>query len=153
MLTAEQILDAITAATGVPEEFPGYPAGTRAIEIAEGGVEHHFLMAFSKPVRDVGCDCAREEEPTLGQVLHLVNNAGVLDKVRDSDGHVARWLAEGLPPEQIVERVYLATLSRRPTAEEQTLIAAHLAAATSPAEGLYDLQHALVNSNEFLLRH
>ena len=30
MLTAEQILDAISSATGVAETFPGYPPGTRA---------------------------------------------------------------------------------------------------------------------------
>jgi len=29
ILTAEQILDAISSATGIPERFPGYPPGTR----------------------------------------------------------------------------------------------------------------------------
>ena len=53
MLSAEQILDAISTATGVGETFKGYPAGTRAVELAEGGVNHPFLQAFSKPVRDV----------------------------------------------------------------------------------------------------
>ena len=40
MHSAEQILDAISAATGVPERFIGYPLGVRAIELAEGGAEH-----------------------------------------------------------------------------------------------------------------
>lgn len=153
MLTAEQILDAISLATGVPETFAGYPTGTRAIEVAEGGIEHHFLTAFSKPARDVGCDCAREDEPTLSQVLHLVNNARLLEKVRSSEGRIARWLAAGLPPKEMVERLYLVTLSRRPTADEQSLVEAHLSSAATPGEGLADVQHALINSNEFLLRH
>ena len=51
MLSAEQILDAISAATGVAETFKGYPPGTRALELAEGGINHPFLQAFSKPVR------------------------------------------------------------------------------------------------------
>ena len=36
MLSAEQVLDAVSQATGVPERFKGYPLGTRAIELAGG---------------------------------------------------------------------------------------------------------------------
>ncbi len=86
MLTAEQILDAVSTATGVPEKFKGYPLGTRAIELAEGGVNHPFLQAFSKPVRDVTCECAREEDPSLPQILHLMNNAGLVQKVKSPKG-------------------------------------------------------------------
>src|SRR5712692_2884466 len=89
MLMAEQILDAISSATGVPETFKGYPAGTRAIELAEGGIHHPFLQAFSKPVRDASCECAREEDPSLPQMLHLLNNAGVLKKVTSPQSHLA----------------------------------------------------------------
>src|SRR5712692_2123870 len=89
MLSAEQILDAISSATGIPETFKGYPAGTRAVELAEGGINHPFLQAFSKPVRDVSCECAREEDPSLPQMLHLLNNAGVLKKVTSPQSHLA----------------------------------------------------------------
>lgn len=153
MLTAEQILDGICTATGLPEKFAGYPLGTRAVELAEGAVEHHFLTAFSRPIRDVQCDCAREEEPSLNQVIHLLNNAGVVGKVAASDGLLGRRLAEKVPTTEIVEQIYLATLSRRPTAAEQKLIEDHVAALGDPAAALRDLQHALLNSNEFLLRH
>jgi hypothetical protein len=71
MLSAEQVLDAVSQATGVPELFKGYPLGTKAIELAEGGVNHPFLQAFAKPVRDVSCECAREEDPSLPEMLHL----------------------------------------------------------------------------------
>jgi hypothetical protein len=153
MLTAEQILDGVCAATGVEERFAGYPAGTRAVELAEGAVEHHFLTAFAKPIRDVQCDCAREEEPSLNQVLHLLNNAGVIEKTRSPQSHLGRWLAAKLPTAEIVERVYLATLSRRPTAAELQLVEKHAAAVGDTPAALQDLQHALLNSNEFLLRH
>jgi hypothetical protein len=52
-----------------------------------------------------------------------------------------------------VERIYLATLSRRPTARERELVAWHLAGVKDRAAGLQDVQHALLNLNEFLLRH
>ena len=153
MLTAEQILDGVSSATGLAEKFAGYPVGTRAVELAEGAVENHFLTAFSKPIRDVQCDCAREEEPSLNQVIHLLNNAGIVAKVGAADSRLGRWQAEKLALPEIVERVYLATLSRRPTANELKLVADHAAALGDSSAALQDLQHALVNSNEFLLRH
>ncbi len=153
MLSAEQILDATSSATGVPETFKGFPKGTRALELPEGGINHPFLQAFSKPVRDVTCECAREEDPSLPQVIHLLNNAGLLAKVRSPDGRIGTWLKEKKELEWIVEHVYLASLSRRPTEREREVVLAHLKTISSTAEGLHDLQHALMNLNEFLLRH
>ncbi len=153
MLTAEQILDGISQATGIPEVFPGYPVGTRAIELAEGAVEHHFLTAFAKPIRDQQCDCAREEEPSLNQVIHLLNNSSVVEKTRATQGFLQRALAENKSTLDIVDQVYLAMLSRFPTADEKRLAEQHVATVGDRATALEDLQHALLNLNEFLLRH
>jgi len=153
MLSAEQILDAVCSATGVPETYVGYPVGTRAIELADGETDHHFLRAFSKPVRDVRCDCARETDPSLNQVIHMINNPSILDKLSSPQGRLAAWLKAGKTTEEIVELIYLATLTRRPRQTETELATKHIAAAKNTVEGLRDLQHALLNSNEFLLRH
>ncbi len=153
MLTAEQILDAVSAATGVPETFKGYPLGTRAVELAEGGVNHPFLQAFSKPVRDVSCECAREEDPSLPQMLHLLNNAGVLRKVSSPQCRLAVGLKEGKETAALVEQVYLATLSRRPTKGEMEIVMRHIGGLGDQVKGLQDLQFALMNTGEFLLRH
>jgi len=153
MLTAEQLLDAVTRVTGVPEAFPGYPLGTRAIAIAEGAIEHPFLKAFAKPVRDVTCECAREDDPSLSQVIHLLNNKGIVENIKSPESHVSKWIASGASDDQVMENVYLLTLSRRPTSAERDLILAHLANSADRAAGFHDLQHALLNSNEFLLRH
>ncbi len=153
MLTAEQLLDAVCSVTGVPEEFPGYPRGTRAMELAEGAIEHPFLKAFAKPVRDVTCECAREDDPSLSQVIHLLNNRGIVENIKSSSSHVSRWLAAGKSDDELTELIYLLTLSRRPTTGERDLIRAHLAKVGNRAAGFHDLQHALLNANEFLLRH
>ena len=153
MLSAEQILDAVSQATGVPEAFKGYPLGTRAIELPEGGINHAFLQAFSKPVRDVSCECAREEDPSLPQILHLLNNAGLVAKVKSPKGRIAIWLKEGKQNAWITEQIYLATLSRRPTGKEAELVSTYLQSLPDRAAGLHDLQFALINLNEFLLRH
>ena len=153
VLSAEQTLDATSSATGVPEPFPGYPLGTRAVELAEGSVDNYFLKAFSKPIRDVACDCARETEPSLNQVIHLINNPTLLDKLESPQGRLAQWIGDGKPTEEIVDWIFLATLSRRPTDAETDLALAHAAKFEDRVVGLRDLQHALINSNEFLLRH
>ena len=52
-----------------------------------------------------------------------------------------------------MELVYLSTLSRRPTSAERELVGKYLASSSDRAAGFHDLQHALLISNEFLLRH
>ena len=153
MLSAEQILDAVSQASGIPETFKGFPAGTRALDLPEGGFPHPFLQAFSRPVRDQTCECAREDDPGFPQVLHLLNNAGVLDKVRSPKGRVAEWRKAGKTDAEVTELIYLSTLSRRPTDKEREVVAKFLKAAATPEIGFQDVQHALMNLNEFLLRH
>ncbi|MBC8353555.1 MAG: DUF1553 domain-containing protein [Planctomycetes bacterium] len=153
MLSAEQILDAINTATGLPERFPGYPLGTKAIALAEGSLDHKFLQAFTKPIRDVQCDCARETEPSLNQVVHLINNPSILDKVDSPQSRLAKWLEQGKSIPELIDLLYLSTVSRRPTRAEQQFSLGYLTASEGSAAGLRDLQHALINSNEFLLRH
>ena len=153
MLSAEQLLDAITTVTGIPQDFPGHPRGTRAIELSEGAIEHPFLKAFSRPVRDVTCECAREDDPSLSQVIHLMNNRDILEGIKSGSSHLGQWLASGKPDAEVMELVYLSTLSRRPTSAERELVAKYLASSSDRAAGFHDLQHALLISNEFLLRH
>ncbi len=153
MLSAEQILDAISAATGIPETFKGYPVGTRAIELAEGGVNHPFLQAFSKPVRDATCECAREEDPSLPQMLHLLNNKGMLNKVSSPQSRLAGLARDKKDTAALVEELYLGTLSRRPTTIEVAIAVRHIEKLGDRTRGLQDVQYALFNLAEFLLRH
>jgi hypothetical protein len=153
ILTAEQILDAISAATGIPEKFPGYPQGTRAIELDEGEVANPFLRAFTKPVRNDACDCARETDPSLNEVIHLINNADLLARIESPASRLALAAKSGQTTAELVDLAFLATLTRRPTQQEKALALGHIAQAPAHLAGLRDLQHALINSNEFLLRH
>ena len=150
MHSAEQTLDAISHAIGVPATFTGYPRGTRAIELANGAVDHPFLNAFSKPVRDVICECAREDEPSLNRVIHLLNNPDILSNISSPSSHISRWLSAKHTDAEIIDLLYLTTLSRHPTPSEITLLTSYL---TTRPTSFHDLQHALLISNEFLLRH
>jgi hypothetical protein len=77
----------------------------------------------------------------------------LLAKVASPENHLARWLKDGKSTQQALELVYLATLSRRPTKEETDFALKHITRQADPAGGLRDVQQALINSNEFLLRH
>ena len=153
LLSAEQILDAISMATSIPEVFPGYPPGTTAVSLAEGDVEHKFLKAFTRPIRDVACDCARDTDPTLNQVIHLLNNPGILDRIDSPDSRLAHWLAAAMKTEDVIKSVYLGTLSRFPNKQEIRIVLRHVRETGDRTMALRDLQHALFNANEFLLRH
>lgn len=153
MWTGEQILDAISQAAGVPAKFDGYPHGTRAIELAEGTVSNAFLQAFAKPVRDSTCECARDSDPSISQVIHLLNSPEIRDSLSQDSSRIAGWLKADKSDAELVDLIYLSTLTRRPTESERTLVTKFLAEAESRAAGLIDLEHALINTNEFLLRH
>ena len=102
---------------------------------------------------DQTCECAREDDPGFPQVLHLLNNVCVLYKVCSPKGRIAIWQKAGKSPEEITESIRLATLSRRPTDKEREDVAKFLKAAATRQIGFQDLQHALMNLNEFPLRH
>ena len=50
-LGAEQLLDALTTVTGVPEKFDGFPIGTRAMQLPDSAVPSYFLDLFGRPAR------------------------------------------------------------------------------------------------------
>ncbi|MFM7835175.1 MAG: DUF1553 domain-containing protein, partial [Planctomycetaceae bacterium] len=56
-LPAEVLLDAITAATGDPEPFAGYPLGIRAIQVPDPGIDSYFLTLFGRSERVTACAC------------------------------------------------------------------------------------------------
>jgi len=106
LLPAEQLLDAIGRVTGVPQDFPGLPAGTRAGELYTPEVGGHFLRVFGQPGRDTVCDCERGKEPKLTQPLTLVSGGLITENLRDRrsklsvhlDQLAPRLAAAGKPP-------------------------------------------------------
>jgi hypothetical protein len=52
-----------------------------------------------------------------------------------------------------IETLYLATLSRRPTADEMSRVVAYIGQSPSEKESLGDLFWALLNSAEFIFNH
>jgi len=154
LLTAEQLLDAICAATGVPEKYAGLPLGTRASQLPDGEVNHLFLKTFGQPARELACECEREGDSNLAQALQLINGPTVNDKVRRRDNRVGKLLsAKNVDEREILAELFLSSLSRHPTKGEANAALVHVAKAKDKCKGWEDVQWALLNSKEFLFRH
>jgi hypothetical protein len=150
---AEVLLDMITQTTGVPEKFDGFPLGTRAIQLWDSKVRHYFLKQFGRPVRASACECERNAEPNIAQVLHLLNSEFIDWRLRHDDGRVARWVRSELTDEKILEEMYLTFLSRPIKTDERKIAQEYLAKAKTRQAGFEDVAWALLNTKEFLFNH
>ena len=151
-LPAEVMLDALSAATEVADEFKGYPVGTRAVQLPEPGVASYFLTLFGRSDRVTACACERNGEVTLPQVLHLQNSDDVLKKIRSSEGRLAALLKQE-DDGKLVEELFLATVARLPRASELAAIQKARASGDARDEVYRDLFWALLNSKEFAFNH
>ncbi len=149
-IAAEPLLDAVDAATGVPTKFEKVPLGTRAIELPDSRYNNYFLNTFGKPRRQGVCECERVSDPNLAQALHTLNGDIVTVKISSPKGRIARLLAAKKSHDEIVNELYLATLSRRPNSREQAVWGQQLAETTDAKAFYEDLLWSLLNSKHFL---
>jgi len=145
LLTAEQLMDAIAQATGVPDP-------QRAIR-DHSDRPHPFLQVFGRPERQLPCECERTTESTLFQALQLLSARFIDEKLRSPQGRVAQLAESGRPIEECVEELYLAFLSRPPAPAERARIVAAVRENPDRRAALEDLAWALLNSKEFMFRH
>jgi hypothetical protein len=152
-LSAEQVADAIDFATGTTEKYAGLPLGTRAIQLPDNGVKSFLLDTFGRPARQITCECERTTQPNIAQALHLLNGDFLNKKLADPKGRIEKLLTAKKEAPEIIEELYLATLSRVPRPEEVERARHWISQAASPREGLQDVLWALLNSREFMFNH
>lgn len=153
-LMAEVMMDAVATATEVPMNFPvqGMANVNKAIKLpdpldARRQPASLFMDHFGRGNRD---DVLRTNDGAVSQALALMNDRIVTERVkRLNNSLVQKTLAATQDPGTIVDRLYLATLSRRPTEAERNTSIDYLRAGTL-AERTEDLHYALLNSLEFL---
>jgi len=153
LLGAEQLLDALCTVTEIPEKFPGMPAGTRAVQLPDGDGNHPFLKTFGQPARELACECEREGDSNLAQALQLINGPTVNEKLRNPDNHIGRLLKKKSSDTEMLNELYLSTLSRLPTEADVKVSLAHIGKAKDKRKAWEDVHWALLNAKEFLFRH
>ena len=152
-LPAEVLFDAVCQVTGVPEKFDGVPSGTRAIQLWDSQTQHYFLKLFGRPVRVTACECERNSEASIAQVLHLLNSPNLQSKLSHANGQLARLVASHPDNAKLADELYLTFFSRMPTATERQLVAKHLAASPDRQQGVEDYAWSLLNAVEFVFNH
>jgi hypothetical protein len=153
-LPAEVLLDMIAQTTGVPERFPGLPAGTRAIQLWDSKVNHYFLKSFGRTERTSACACERTTEPSVAQVLHLMNSPQIEGKLHHPASVLTRLIKRHPNPSDFIDEMYLMFFARFPTlAEKQTAIRYLADNRANRREAIEDLAWGMLNTLEFVFNH
>jgi hypothetical protein len=150
-LAAEQLMDSVSLAAGVRPKFPDLPPDTMAEELPDPHVaKDGFLDVFGRPARESSCECERRTDMSLPQALNLVNGRTISDAIAEPKGRVAKLVLAGAADRAVIDELYLASLSRFPTAAESQAAEKFLQSGTSRTARAQDLLWSLVNSKAFL---
>jgi hypothetical protein len=151
-LPAEVLLDALCEVTAVPEQFPGLPIGTRAIQVWDNRLPSYFLDTFGRSERKSACECGKSGDPTMSQALHLMNAPEIQRKLLADDGRVALLSKSKLTDQELLDELCLTAFARMPSAKERKA-SASLFASGNRRQSIEDLMWALLNSYDFLFVH
>jgi hypothetical protein len=151
---AEVLLDMVSQTTGIPERFAGAPPGTRATQLWDSKVPHYFLKVFGRPQRLSACECERNQEPSVAQVLHLLNAPEIHAKLSHEGGSVAKLVKCQPADGSLIEELYLRFFSRLPRDKEREAAMAYLREhQANRRQAVEDLAWSMLNSLEFLFNH
>ncbi|MFM2095325.1 MAG: hypothetical protein RIS70_2449 [Planctomycetota bacterium] len=153
-IDAEVLMDAVCQVTGIEEKYEGVPSGYRAIQLWDSEVEHYFLKLFGRPTRKTACECERNSEPNVGQVLHVLNSPEIQSKLSHEAGRVRKLAATIQDNGALADELYLVFFARLPTAaERQTAVEALSRAGVDRRAAAEDVAWSLMNSLEFIFNH
>lgn len=161
-LSAEQLVDALSEVTGLPESFTAVPAGTKATWLPAPDLKPHnraelgsvdFLKVFGQPERQSVCECERGDETSLGQALQLLNGKFLHDRLSSDRSRFRQLHKQGTEPAEILRDLYVRAISREPTPEEMKAAISYFATAEDKHTALEDICWVIVNKDEFLFQH
>ena len=151
-LKAEVLLDIMSQATGSPTPFKDFPVGTRALLLPDVNIASDFLKTFGRPERILTCECERSDEPSMTQVLHILNGDTLVQKLEAKGNRLEKQLEANASNELLIEDLFLTTLCRFPTDAERSRLLTILAAAPPEErrQAIEDLYWSVLSSKEFL---
>jgi hypothetical protein len=142
VMSPEQLYDSLGMVTGRSIAEPagkvkggnkGQPAGPRAQFVS-------FFLAGSEAASTT------EYEVGIPQALRLMNSP-----ITNNPAIVRRVIGTAREPQEAIERIYLAALSRRPTEEELKTLKEYVAHGGDRLAAYEDILWAVLNSSEFTL--
>lgn len=160
-LAAEQLLDIICEVTETTDSFVSWipvpatilPPGSKASQVFDADIDSPFLQLFGRPPRDTCFEGERTAEPSMRQALHLLAAGHVEYKIGGSP-RIKRLMESKKTDAEVIDEIYLATLTRLPTTDERMKVAAYFVAKKSNRWlAAQDLFWVMINTNEFLTNH
>jgi hypothetical protein len=142
-ISAEQILRSVLVAVGDVRAKP------QAVEGEFRKLEKPFLAAFANAPKNP----EESFSPSVKAALFLRNSPAVLALLKPQPGNLVDRLSREAKVERLAEELYLAVLSRRPTADETRFVASHVSGSKDRAKAVGQLAWALLASTEFCLNH
>ncbi len=162
-LSAEQVLDTLSQATGIRENFRSrfgegtvaLPAGgVRAGQLPDRQLTAELLDIFGRPRGESSCACERSEDVSMTVALHLINGQSLARRLADPGSSLAKLVnIPKITDAQMIEESYLMVLCRLPNATEMATMQRHFAAAASKMQAAQDAMWVLFNTKEFLFNH
>ncbi len=150
-MPAEVLLDGLCQVTEVAEKFNGWPEGYRSIQVWDNRMPSYFFRIFGRPVRASVCECERSNEPSITQALHLLNSPEINEKLSHKRGLARRLAASAKSTDEVLDEIYLTTLSRLPTSEERALLRdAFPPVGQDRRAAVEDVLWSVLNTKEFL---
>jgi hypothetical protein len=154
MLSAAELHDAIILATAKPGDPIGPDAADGMVmQMPEPGKAatdvKNFLRVFGQSNRD---DMPKKVPQSSLQAMLLMQSRVVNERVTAKGGtRVEQLLKDNADDGKLVEKLYLSTVSRKPSAPE--LATALKALSADRRRGAENLQWALINSPEFIFNY
>ena len=113
-LPAEVLYDAVYRVMGTTTKIPGVPAGTRAAELVDSGVElpSGFFSTFGRPVRESACECERTSGLQLGPVMALVSGPTVADAIADPENELTKLVVREADDQKLISDLFVRVLNR-----------------------------------------
>ena len=148
-MMAQILLDVVNDVTETTEKYGRYERGTRSVALPLP-VSSRFLSLYGRSGREFLGDLDPKLEPTLTQALYMINSRDIHQKLRSSTGVLTRLMKEKSDNRELVDELYLSTLSRFPTDEELETAEAYIAESPKRRSGCEDLLWALVSSRSFI---
>jgi len=141
VMTPEQLYDSLETVTGGDKS--GGPRGGAGNKGGPQTPRDRFVQFYL-----AGADNTHptEYEAGIPQALKLMNS-----RITGNPTLLRAFAAPGDAPAAVITKLYLATLSRRPTQAEIDRLTEYVKKANSPVEAYGDILWALLNSSEFVM--
>src|SRR5262249_13201840 len=145
VLAPEQLFDSLAQVTGLNANgrLLAKKAGAVGPKGGPVGARGQFVNFFL-----AGADSTSpiDYEAGIPQALRLMNSPTATNPAA-----VRNVVGSAPGPHEAIERIYLTTLSRRPTADELKMLTEYVAKAGAPMNAYGDILWATLNSSEFTL--